>query len=82
MTNTTPHLNPCQSYYLQLCAFLYKTQRWQDTWNTARSSYGIAMNGRTPLKKLRDAKAMASDHVLSFPVLLMEDVVKSIGPLR
>lgn len=60
-------------------AFLYKAQHWQNTWNTARTSYGIAMNGRTPLKKLRDAKAMISDHVLTFPVLLMEDVVKSIG---
>ena len=48
--------------------------------HTARTSYGIARNGRTPLKKLRDAKAMISDPVLTFPVLLMEDVVKRIGP--
>lgn len=61
-------------------AFLHKAQRWQDTWNTARPSYGIAMHGRTPLKKLRDVKAMISDHIVTFPVLLMEDVVKSIGP--
>jgi hypothetical protein len=61
-------------------AFLHRTQRWQDTWNTARPSYGIAMKQRTPLQKLRDSKAMISDHVVTFPVLLMEDVVKSIGP--
>jgi hypothetical protein len=61
-------------------AFLYKAQRWQDTWNTARPSYGIAMKGRTPLRKLRDSKAMISEHILSFSVLLMEDVVKNIGP--
>ena len=61
-------------------AFLHKTQRWQDTWNTTRPSYGIAMKGRTPLTKLRDSKAMISEHILSFPVLLMEEVVKTIGP--
>ena len=32
--------------------FMYKAQRWQDTWNTARISYGIGMKQRTPLQKL------------------------------
>jgi hypothetical protein len=60
--------------------FLHKAERWQDTWNTARASYGIAMNGRTPLQKLRDSKALIHDHIFSFPVLLIEDVVRTAGP--
>jgi hypothetical protein len=38
------------------------------------------MKGRTPLTKLRDSKAMISEHILTSPLLLVEEVVKSIGP--
>jgi hypothetical protein len=70
------HPKRCEDDY----SFLGKAQRWQDTWNTARPSYGIAMRGRTPLEKLRDTKTMIHPHVLAFPVLLLEDVIKTIGP--
>ena len=46
--------------------FLYKAQRWQDTWNFYRPSYGIAMNGLTP-------------YILTFPVMLMETVFTKVG---
>jgi len=59
--------------------FLKKAQRWQDIWNTARPSYGIAMKGRTPLEKLKSHKCMIHPHVLRFPVVLLEDVIKMIG---
>jgi len=59
--------------------FLHKAQRWQDTWNTARPSYGISMDGKTPLEKLRSYKTMIHPHVLTFPVLLMEDLLKMFG---
>jgi len=69
------HPKRCEDSY----EFLAKAQRWQDTWNTARPSYGIGMRGRTPLEKLRSHKCMINSHVLTFPVLLLEDVLKMIG---
>jgi putative transposase len=69
------HPKRCNDTY----EFLHKAQRWQDTWNTARPSYGIAMNGNTPLQKLRGYKTMIHSHVFTFPVLLMEDVIKMFG---
>ena len=47
-------------------------KRWQDTWNTARPSYRIAIHAKTPLQIL----TMIHPHVFAFPVLLMEDVIK------
>jgi hypothetical protein len=59
--------------------FLYKAQQWQDTWNCYRPSYGIAMNGRTPQEKLKASHAGINAHVLQFPVLLMENVLRLLG---
>lgn len=70
------HPRRCEDDY----SFLSKAQRWQDTWNTARPSYGIAMQGRTPLQKLKASKSMIHPHVLTFHVVLLEDVIKTIGP--
>ena len=69
------HPKRCKDSY----EFLHKAQRWQDTWNTARPSHGIAMNGKTPLEKLRSYKTMIHSHVFTFPVLLMEDIIKMFG---
>jgi putative transposase len=59
--------------------FLLKAQQWQDTWNCYRPSYGIAMHGLTPQEKLIASNTMINKHVLLFPVLLMEYVLKSLG---
>jgi len=59
--------------------FLYKAQRWQDTWNFYRPSYGIAMNGLTPYEKLKQKDAMLNKHILTFPVMLMETVFTKVG---
>jgi hypothetical protein len=59
--------------------FLVKAQQWQDTWNCYRPSYGIAMHGLTPQEKLKAAPAPINDHLLQFPVLLMENVLRSLG---
>ena len=69
------HPKRCKDSY----EFVAKAQRWQDTWNTARPSYGIAMRERTPLEKLKSHKCMIHPHVLTFPVVLLEDVIKMIG---
>jgi putative transposase len=59
--------------------FLIKAQQWQDTWNCYRPSYGIAMHGLTPQEKLKASHAGINDHVLQFPVLLMENVLRLLG---
>jgi hypothetical protein len=59
--------------------FLMKAQLWQDTWNCHRPNYGIAMHGLTPQEKLKASNAIIQSHVLQFPVLLMENVLKSLG---
>jgi putative transposase len=59
--------------------FIQKAQRWQDTWNAARRSWGIGMNGLTPLSKLKQKDNLISSHLIQFPVFLMEDVLKLGG---
>ena len=59
--------------------FIKKAQRWQDTWNIARRSWGIGMNGRTPLEKLKQKNDLISPHIMQFPVILMEDILKLGG---
>ena len=59
--------------------FIDKAQRWQDTWNIARSSFGIGMNGLSPYEKLKDLNTFINLNIYSFPVLLMEDILKAVG---
>ena len=69
------HPERCKNYK----QFLVKAQKWQDTWNSARSSFGIAMNGMTPLEKLRSLNTMISDNIAAFPVILLDDLFKISG---
>lgn len=59
--------------------FLYKAQRWQDTWNFYKQSHVKGMNGLTPYRKLKKSKSAINSHVLRFPVVLMEDLLKAAG---
>ena len=59
--------------------FLNKAQRWQDTWNIARSSFGIGMNGLSPMEKLKSLNTLINLNIYSFPVLLMEDILRTAG---
>lgn len=59
--------------------FLYKAQQWQDTWNFYKPSHGKGMNGLTPYRKLKKSKSTINSHVLRFPVVLMEDLLKAAG---
>jgi transposase len=69
------HAERCQS----TAQFLMKAQQWQDTWNFYRPSYGINMHGRTPKEMFMASQTLIQHHVLQFPVLLMDYVLKSIG---
>ena len=66
------HAERCDHSY----AFLSRAQRWQDTWNFYRPNFGIAMNGRTPREKLASYRCLIHNHVLLYPVLLLEDLSK------
>jgi hypothetical protein len=59
--------------------FLYKAQQWQDTWNFYKPSHGKGMHGLTPYSKLKNSKSAINSHVLKFPVVLMEDLLKTAG---
>jgi len=51
---------------LHTLAFIHKAQCWQDTWNLYRPHQGLAMNG----------------HVLLFPTVLLESLLKTTGPFN
>ena len=70
------HAERCDHTY----AFLNRAQRWQDTWNFHRPSFGIAMHGKTPREKLLSSHALIHEHVLLYPVVLMEDMFQMTGP--
>ena len=60
--------------------FMQKAQRWQDSWNYVRSHFGKGMNGLTPYEKLQSkAWGISAKNILSFPVLLAEDVFRITG---
>ena len=60
--------------------FLRKAERWQDTWNFFRPSFGIGMNGKTPFEKLSSFRVLFhSFHVLTFPVILLEELLRAAG---
>jgi hypothetical protein len=57
-------------------SFLYKAQKWQNTWNFARPTLGKGMHGLTPYEKLKKSHSMINSHVLNFPTVLMENLFK------
>jgi len=59
--------------------FIKKAQRWQDTWNIARRTWGIGMKGKTPLQKLKQKDDLINAHIMQFPVVLMENILKLSG---
>lgn len=61
-------------------SILERVQRWQDTWNFYRPSFGIALNRKTSWEKLISSHTMIQEHVLLYPVVLMEDVFQMRGP--
>ncbi len=48
---------------------------WQDTWNFFRPHYGRGMDGLTSEEKPGNRKAMITDHILHFPVILLEELM-------
>jgi putative transposase len=69
------HAERCAHTY----QFLARAQAWQDTWNFFRPSFGLGMKGKTPGEKLKGTGTMVHEHVLLFPVMLLEDLQKVVG---
>ena len=67
------HSDRCKTDY----QFIHRAQQWQDTWNAARPHYGIAMDGCTPLQKLKSKHVLNAKYLLGFPVILMEDLIRN-----
>jgi len=61
--------------------FLEKATRWQDTWNTARAHFGIAMKGQTPYEKFKSMNSLVNHHIYQFPALLLDYAFKKLGPV-
>ncbi|KYC45193.1 MAG: Bacterial regulatory protein, Fis family [Candidatus Methanofastidiosum methylothiophilum] len=57
-------------------SFLYKAQKWQDTWNFAKPNFGKGMDGLTPTQKLKKFHSLINEYVLLFPTILMENLFK------
>jgi len=59
--------------------FMIKAQQWQDTWNTARSSWWHWMLWRTPLQKLLSKNTMLSWSIMQFPTIMLEKTLNTIA---
>ena len=51
---------------------MIKTQKWQDTWNIARSSFGIADS----IRETQEFKNNDKYNIAAFPVILLKDLFK------
>ena len=54
--------------------FLRGAQRWQHHYNVERPHFGVGMNGKSPLAKLRELGWDLPDKFACFPVILLDEV--------
>ena len=54
--------------------FLRGAQRWQYYYNLERPHFGVGMNGKSPLAKLRELGWDLPDEFACFPVVLLDEV--------
>ena len=54
--------------------FLRRAQRWQYYYNVERPHFGVGMNGKSPLEKLRELGWDLPDEFACFPVILLDEV--------
>ena len=62
--------------------FLLRAKMWQDTWNFFRPHWGRGMDGMRPVERLEKSRVMVAEHVLEFPVILLEELISLISPLN
>lgn len=58
--------------------FLLKAQRWQDTYNCLRQSWGKGMGGKTPLEKLQSSGTLCAEKLLHSPVVILDDLLRVV----
>jgi len=54
--------------------FLRRAQGWQYYYNVERPHFGVGMNGKSPLEKLRELGWDLPDEFACFPVILLDEV--------
>ena len=58
---------------------MVKVQRWQDVWNKRRKLWGIAIEGSTPLDKLKEVHSgLINMNVVNFPVITLEELTSMV----
>ena len=60
--------------------FLFRAHKWQNVWNKSRHSFGIGMEGKTPMEKLEEVHdGMINKNVVNFPVITLEELSKKVN---
>lgn len=62
--------------------FLVKAQRYQDTFNVLRQHWGIGMNGKSPLDKLRECETLGAEKLIAFPVVIIDEIFDGVKTLN
>lgn len=73
-----PHLSRLESRE----DFLIKAQRWQDTFNVLRQHWGIGMNGKVPLDKLKRCEVLGAEKLTAFPVVIIDEIFDGVKTLN
>ena len=65
---------PCLGRVRTVEGFLRRAQGWQYYYNVERPHFGVGMNGKSPLEKLRELGWDLPDKFACFPVILLDEV--------
>jgi hypothetical protein len=65
---------PCLGRVKTVEEFLGRAQNWQYYYDVERPHFGVGMNGKSPLEKLRELGCELPDEFACFPVILLDEV--------
>jgi hypothetical protein len=69
---------PRGNYMVTKKAFMKEAAAYLYYWNYQRPHSGIGMNNRTPFEVLKQSGLIGAEKLLSFPVLILEDVIDAL----
>jgi len=64
-----------------VAGFLRKAQRWQYYYDARRPHFGVGMDGKSLLEKLRELGVDLPNEFAAFPVVLLDEMAVT-APLR
>ncbi len=65
---------PCLGKVRDTEGFLRLAQRWQWYYNVERPHFGVGMEGKPPMQKLRELGLDLPDEFAAFPVVLLDEM--------